>query len=104
MEEAIEAARTLRPDVVLMDLEMDGTDGVQATQRIKDADPHPQVVVLTSFSDQSRILALDAGARGEDAALVGERDEDDYLRVRVGVLDALRGLHPVGAACPSPGP
>ena len=71
-EEAIEAARTLRPDVVLMDLEMDGTDGVQATQRIKDADPHPQVVVLTSFSDQSRILAaLDAGARGyllKDAA------------------------------------
>ena len=71
-EEAIEAARTLLPDVVLMDLEMDGTDGVQATQRIKDADPHPQVVVLTSFSDQSRILAaLDAGARGyllKDAA------------------------------------
>jgi DNA-binding NarL/FixJ family response regulator len=64
-EEAIEAARTLHPDVILMDLEMEGTDGVQATRRIKNADPGPQVVVLTSFSDQSRILAaLDAGARG----------------------------------------
>src|SRR6185503_9086440 len=41
-----------------------------------------------------------AGARverGEDAALVGERRQDDDLRVRVGVLDALRGLHAVGA-------
>lgn len=64
-EEAIEAARRLGPDVILMDLEMPGTDGVQATTRIKAADPGAQVVVLTSFSDQPRILAaLDAGARG----------------------------------------
>jgi DNA-binding NarL/FixJ family response regulator len=64
-EEAIEAARRLEPDVILMDLEMPGTDGVQATSRIKAADPGAQVVVLTSFSDQPRILAaLDAGARG----------------------------------------
>jgi DNA-binding NarL/FixJ family response regulator len=40
-EEAIEAARLLEPDLVLVDLEMDGTDGLQATQRIKAADPRP---------------------------------------------------------------
>ena len=89
-EEAIEAARTLRPDVVLMDLEMDGTDGVQATQRIKDADPHPQVVVLTSFSDQSRILAaLDAGARGY---LLKDATPDELVE---GIQSAAKGDAPL---------
>ena len=64
-EAAIDAARTLQPDVVLMDLEMPGTDGVQATRRITAAGGRAHVVVLTSFSDQQRILdALDAGAAG----------------------------------------
>jgi len=58
-------AAELRPDVVLMDLSMPGTDGVAATARIVAADSSVRVVVLTSFSDQTRILdALQAGAEG----------------------------------------
>jgi DNA-binding NarL/FixJ family response regulator len=63
--EAVEKAARLRPDVVLMDLSMPGMDGVAATRRILAADPGVQVLVLTSFSDNGRVLdALDAGAVG----------------------------------------
>jgi DNA-binding NarL/FixJ family response regulator len=63
--EAVEKAARLHPDVVLMDLSMPGMDGVAATRRILAADAGVQVLVLTSFSDNGRVLdALDAGAVG----------------------------------------
>jgi DNA-binding NarL/FixJ family response regulator len=64
-DEAVSLAAELKPDVVLMDLSMPGTDGVTATARIVAQDPGAHVLVLTSFSDQARILdALQAGAEG----------------------------------------
>jgi DNA-binding NarL/FixJ family response regulator len=64
-EEAVALAAERSPDVVLMDLEMPVLDGIQATRRIRAAQPDVAVVVLTSFSDRERILsALDAGAAG----------------------------------------
>ncbi|GAA4849199.1 response regulator transcription factor [Actinomycetospora corticicola] len=64
-DEAVERAGTLRPDVVLMDLSMPGTDGATATGRIRAAAPDVRVLVLTSFADQRHVLAaLDAGADG----------------------------------------
>lgn len=64
-EHVLGAAARTRPDVVLMDLSMPGTDGVTATARLTAAHPDVQVVVLTSFSDRPRIhAALDAGAVG----------------------------------------
>jgi DNA-binding NarL/FixJ family response regulator len=71
-DEALRLAAEREPDVVLMDLEMPGTDGIQATRELCTRRPAPAVVVLTSFSDRERILAaLDAGAVGyllKDAA------------------------------------
>jgi DNA-binding NarL/FixJ family response regulator len=64
-EEAVARALELRPDVIIMDLQMPNVDGVAATRRITVEAPEAQVVVLTSFSDNARIHdALDAGARG----------------------------------------
>ncbi|WP_328608752.1 response regulator transcription factor [Amycolatopsis sp. NBC_00345] len=63
--EAVEAVARHEPDVVLMDLHMPVMDGVEATGRIKAAQPAVQVVVLTTFDDDESILAaLEAGASG----------------------------------------
>jgi DNA-binding NarL/FixJ family response regulator len=62
---AVALCADLRPDVALMDLEMPKLDGIGATKRIAAVAPETRVVVLTSFSDNERILsALDAGAAG----------------------------------------
>ena len=64
-EAAVRTARAERPDVVLMDLSMPVLDGIEATRQIVAADVGVHVVVLTSFSDNRRILeALKAGATG----------------------------------------
>ena len=62
---AIEGAAALRPDVVVMDLLMPGVDGIDATARIKAADPQIEIVAITSFIEEARIVAaLEAGAAG----------------------------------------
>jgi DNA-binding NarL/FixJ family response regulator len=63
--EALLAVAEHMPDVVLMDLSMPEMDGVEATRRIAADHAGVRVLVLTSFSDQSRIMdALSAGAEG----------------------------------------
>lgn len=64
-EAAIAAVAEHRPDVVVMDLQMPGTGGVEATRRILQAQPDVAVLVLTmSADDDSVFAALRAGARG----------------------------------------
>jgi DNA-binding NarL/FixJ family response regulator len=63
--EAVAEAARLRPDVVLMDLEMPDLDGIEAIRRLRAADPSVQVVVLTAFDTDERIVgSLQAGAQG----------------------------------------
>lgn len=60
-----EAVARLRPDVVLMDVRMPGTDGVTATQLLCASPSAPQVVVLTTFDDDDLVVrAVRAGASG----------------------------------------
>jgi DNA-binding NarL/FixJ family response regulator len=75
--EAVELARDLRPDVVVMDIRMPGMDGIEAT-RIITAEPAAiRVVVLTTFDDDDYVYgALRAGASG---FLVKDMALDDIL-------------------------
>jgi DNA-binding NarL/FixJ family response regulator len=87
---AIEQARELEPDVILMDLSMPVMDGVAATRQIVEDLPSVQVLVLTSFSDRTRVdLALGAGAIGY---LLKDSEPDDLLAA---VRAAARGESPL---------
>lgn len=88
--EAVALAAAEEPHVVLMDLEMPGVDGVEATRRITSAEGAPRVVVLTSFSDRDRITeAIDSGAVGY---LLKESEGADVV---AGVRAAARGDSPL---------
>jgi DNA-binding NarL/FixJ family response regulator len=64
-QSAVERARELSPEVVLMDISMPGTDGIESTRMLFDDGYAGAVVMLTSFSDQTRVVdALAAGAVG----------------------------------------
>src|SRR5690349_10974601 len=63
-QDAIEAYRVHRPDVVLMDLRMPGIEGVEAVKQIREIDPQARVIVLTTYdADEDIARALQAGAK-----------------------------------------
>jgi DNA-binding NarL/FixJ family response regulator len=80
-EEAVALCARHRPDVVLMDLRMPKLDGVEATRRIRAAQPDTEIVVLTTHANDASILdALQAGARG-------------YLTKDAGIAEIARAVH-----------
>ncbi len=63
-EEAVQLAGSLAPDVVVMDLNLPGIHGIEATRRIREMNPQIAVLVITMFDDDSVFAAMRAGARG----------------------------------------
>ena len=86
--EAVSKAAELQPDVVMLDLEMPGMDGVEALVLMRQDDPEARVIVFTAFDTDERILtAVQAGAQGY--ILKGAPREQ--------VFDAVRVVHAGGS-------
>jgi DNA-binding NarL/FixJ family response regulator len=76
--DAVRLARELRPDVVIMDVNMPGMNGIYATRQVVADDPHAGVLVLTMLEDDESVFqAMRAGARGY---LLKGADQDDIER------------------------
>lgn len=77
-EEAVARAADLQPDVVLMDLQMPGGNGIGATRKILQDSPSVRVLVVTLFEDEDSVfMALRAGARGY---ILKDADEEEMVR------------------------
>ena len=91
-ETAVRECRLLGPDVVLMDLAMPGTGGVEATRRIRAAQPEVAVLVLTMSDDDDALRrALRAGARGY---LLKEAGQEDIVAAIASVSNGQTVLSP----------
>ena len=78
-EEAVARTADLQPDVVLMDIQMPGINGIEATRRIVRDSPHIGVIVVTMFEDDDSVFAaMRAGARGY---VLKGADQDEILKV-----------------------
>lgn len=78
-DEAIAQAAELQPDVILMDIQMPGVNGIEATRRILRTSPHIGVIVVTMFEDDASVFAaMRAGARGY---VLKGADQEEVLRV-----------------------
>jgi DNA-binding NarL/FixJ family response regulator len=91
--EAVEQSQALRPDIVLMDLQMPKMGGIEAIRAIKQRDPGMKILVLTSFADDQNVFpAIKAGASGytlKDAL------PDELLNAIRAISQGQPSLHPV---------
>jgi len=91
-QQAIAEARRLSPDVVLMDLVMPGTDGLEATRHIRAEQPEVRILVLTSFATDDKVFpALKAGALGY---LLKDSGPEELVQAIRQVYRGESSLHP----------
>jgi DNA-binding NarL/FixJ family response regulator len=77
-EEAVSGVAVIQPDVVLMDIQMPGLNGIEATRRIVSTSPHVGVIVVTMLEDDDSVFAaMRAGARGY---VLKGADQEQMLR------------------------
>lgn len=91
-EEGVRLCRELAPDLVLMDIEMPGLDGIEATRRIKAEMPSTSILVITAHTSPEYLLeAVSAGAAGylrKEAAMLGVEDAVAAVLAGEPILDA----------------
>ena len=91
-DDAAAAVRAHLPDVVLLDLVLQGADGIELLRRIRAGHPAVQVVVLTSFGEEDRVrAAIEAGALG---FLLKDVQKDDLVRAIRQAAAGRPALHP----------
>lgn len=85
-EEAVTDIVNVRPQIVLLDLELPGINGIQVTQRVKRRAPEVEILILTSFEDEQKVYeAIQAGASGYLVKRVGPE------KIRAGIKDVMEG-------------
>lgn len=85
-ESAVEAIVTERPQLVLLDLELPGFNGIEVTKRVKRRAPEVEILILTSFEDEQKVYeAIQAGASGYLVKRVGPE------KIRSSIKDVMEG-------------
>jgi DNA-binding NarL/FixJ family response regulator len=85
-ESGVEQVALLKPDVLLLDLELPGIDGIEVTRRVKALAAQVEVLILTSFDDETKVYeAMQVGASGYLVKRVGPE------KIRQGIQDVMNG-------------
>ncbi len=91
-EKAVELAKQLNPDVILMDIGLPGIDGIEATQRIKNAKLDAKVLIFTSRDNEDDVFA--AFSAGADAYIMKGANPDQLTNAIRAVSEGIAWLDP----------